>query len=307
LLLMRPCSLLLPLACCLLLLGTSVPAQAAPKTLGGSEVVDFSIEPKESSRLFGAAVKNWNAAFQPKKIRATLKALAKGQLAMSPELKQELYVVRKSSAIVRATFQLLDEGHQKPKSLDRYVRAAGKLNDAINSGQHKKIPALAKKTLQAMQVEAIRAEVKGFVPTSAESFQGYLYTSMLFAEKASSAKKLKAPVYHQLRKEMTNLLVLFEPGRKMSPGVQRLHDRLHHIRLSMGDVHDTLVAKKSKDPTSYTAKKVKLTKMNRKDVRQVLRSIRIQKPAVKTLHYDRWRANIKPGRGSSKAAPKKVR
>lgn len=304
---MRPPAPLLAFFGCLFLLCTLAKVEAAPKTQAGSEVVDFGIEAKESRRLFGTAVKNWEAAFAPKKLRSTLKGLASGKVTMSDALKQELYVVRKSSAIVRATFQLLDEGHQKPKALDRYVRAAGKLNDAINSGQHEKIPTLAKKTLQAMHVEAIRAEVKGFVPTSAKSFNGYLYTSMLFAEKASSSKKLKAPVYHQLRKEMTNLLVLFEPGRKMTPGVQRLHDRLHNIRLSMGDVHDLLVSKKSKDPKSYTSKKVKLTKMNRKDVRQVLRTIRVQKPATKAVHYDRWRANIKPGRGSSKAAPKKVR
>ena len=274
-----------------------------------TELVDFGMGPKESGRLFGNAKTAWEAAFQPAQLRSTLRGLASGQLAMSDSLKQELYVVRKSSSIVRASFQLLDESHAKPKALDRYVRAAGKLNDAINAGQAEKIPGLAKKTLKAMKPKQIRAEVQGFVPTSEASFNGYLFTSMLFAERAGSQNVVDAPVYHQLRKEMTNLLVLFEPGRPMSPATKKLHDRLHKIRMEMGDVHDSLVAKKSGDPADYHAKKVRLSKMTQKNVRKVLSSLRIETPKskAKSVHYQRWSANIKPGRGAKRAAPKRVR
>ncbi len=282
-------------------------AVRADGAVAKADVVDFAIGPKESSKLFATAQKNWQAAFKPTELRATLGGLASGKIQMTDALKNDLYVIRKSSAIVRASFQLLDQRHHKPKALDRYVKAAGKLNDAINEGHYKKIPDLAKKTLKAMKVKAIRAEVKGFVPTSKKSFNGYLYTSMLFAEKAGSSKAVDAPVFHQLRKEMTNMLVLFDPGAKMSPAMTKLHDRLHKIRFSMGDVHDELVAKKTKNPADYKTKKVKLTKMTRKDVRSVIRSIRVQTPQAKAVHYQRWKANVKPGRGGTKAAPKRAR
>lgn len=282
-------------------------AQAEGAKVAKADVVDFAIGPKESTKLFGTAQKNWEAVFKPSEMKATLKGLASGKTQMSEALKKDLYVVRKSSAIIRSSFQLLDNGHMKPKALDRYVKAAGKLNDAINAGQTEKIPDLAKKTLRAMKVKAIRAEVKGFKPTSKKSFNGYLYTSMLFAERAGSGKAVNAPVFHQLRKEMTNMLVLFDPSAKMSPAMQKLHDRLHKIRFSMGDVHDELVAKKTKNPADYNTKKVKLTKMTRQDVRNVIRSIHVETPAAKTLHYNRWKANVKPGRGGTKAAPKRAR
>lgn len=303
-------SLLVSLASIACLSFVALPPAAAyadDAKVAKADVVDFAIGPNESSKLFGTAQKNWEAVFKPKALRVTLKGLASGELQMTEALKKDLYVVRKSSSIVRASFQLLDEGHQKPKALDRYVRAAGKLNDAINAGQAEKIPDLAKKTLRAMKVKSIRSEVKGFVPTSKKSFNGYLYTSMLFAEKAGANKAVDAPVFHQLRKEMTNMLVLFEPGAKMSPAMTKLHDRLHKIRFSMGDVHDELVAKKTKNPGDYNTKKVKLTKMTRKDVRSVIRSIRVTTPQAKTVHYNRWKANVKPGRGGTKAAPKRAR
>ena len=86
-----------------------------------------------------------------------------------------------------------------------------------------------------------------------------------------------------------------------------MHDRLHKIRFSMGDVHDELVAKKTKNPADYNTKKVKLSKMTRQDVRSVIRSIRVATPQSKGVHYKRWKANVKPGRGGKKAAPKRAR
>lgn len=282
-------------------------AHADDVEVAASDVVHFDIGPEESARLFAVAKSNWEAQFRPKKLKTTLRGLAKGTTPMSDELKQQLYVVRKTSSIVRASFQLLDEGHGKPKALDSYCRAAGKLNDAINAGHYDEIPKLAKKTLKAMNVSKIRAEVDGFQPTTKESFNGYLYTSMLFAERAGSNTALSAPVFHQLRKEMTNLLVLFEPGKKLSGPMQKLHDRLHKLRFDMGDVHDDLVARKTGKPADYHTKQVKLTKMTRSDVRNVLRSIRVQTPASRGVHYNRWKANVKPGRGGTKAAPRRGR
>ncbi len=309
---MRPfSSFLLSLAsaaCLVLAVAPPIPQALADRArVEAADTVHFDIGPKESGRLFGTAQRNWEAAFEPTKLKATLNGLASGNVQMSESLKKQLYVVRKSSSIVRASFQLLDENHRKPKALDRYVRAAGKLNDAINAGQADKIPDLARKTLTAMNVPAIRAEVSGFQPTSKKSFNGYLYTSMLFAKKAGAKKAVNAPVFHQLRKEMTNMLVLFEPGKKLSEPMQKLHDRLHKLRFDMGDVHDALVAKKTGHAADYNGKKVKLSKMTRSDVRNVLRTIRVQTPAAKGVHYSRWKANVKPGRGGKKAAPKRAR
>jgi hypothetical protein len=281
------------------------PGYAKPKKSAAAEQLDLKIDTTESARLFSAAKKQWKAAFQPAQLRTVLEGIASGKTTIGPELKQQLYHARKSSAIVRSSFQLLDHKHYKPKALDTYVRAAGKLNDAINSGQLDKTPALARKALSVLKVAKIQAEVDAFVPSTSESFEGYLYTSMKFVRANKNAKKLKAPVYHQLRKEMTNMLVLFEPGRKLAPATQRLHDRLHKIRLEMGDVHDALIENRLKGG-SYDAKKVRLTKSTQKDLRKVLQSLRISRPANQAVHYQRWRANVKSGRGAKRAAPVRV-
>ena len=288
-----------------LLLALGGAAQAKSSTVARESKVDLQIDTKESARLFGAAVKHWNSAFQPAELRKVLQGIADGKTVIDPPLKKKLYDARKSSAIVRSSFQLLDQKHYKPKALDTYVRAAGKLNDAINSGQLEKTPELARKALAVLKIAKIQAEVKAFVPATTESFEGYLYTSMQFVRASEGAKKLKAPVYHQLRKEMTNMLVLFEPGKKLSPATQRLHDRLHKIRLEMGDVHDNLIAKRLKGG-NYDGKKVPLSKSTNKDLRKVLNSLRLARPANQALHYQRWKANVKSGRGAKRAAPAKA-
>lgn len=267
-------------------------AKEAPKPL-------LKANKSQSAELYDIALARFQSHFNQPTLQVQLNKLASGQATISKKLASQLKVTRLSANILRSTFIMVDKSHTKPAALHRYVVLAGRLNDAISSGNKKAVPELAASVLKAMNQPAMQKEISGFKPASAKSVNGYLQASLRQVEKGLAAKTVSAPVFHQMRKDITYVQSLFNRGRsleigapkKMDAKTQKLWNRLERIRNNMGGIHDKLAADKSHGKIDYDKTQVKIPKAIRTDIKKALVALSAHSKNHKK-HSRRWRQNV---------------
>lgn len=171
-------------------------------------------------------------------LRQTLRTLAKGQ-KISSEVFARMKALRKLAITVRSGFIVFDEKHKVPKRFERFAKAFGKLNDALEFDADRLVPDLADRLLDAAGRQDISRDLESFEAASPKSVERRM--SELREEILTLAKERTMSVhdFHEVRKLLKHVLVSVQMAQAIEPSTEKkltfdyltvLNDALGNLR-----------------------------------------------------------------------------
>lgn len=153
-----------------------------------------------------------------------------------------LIQARKVGQIPRALYRLLSLEGEVPEGFDEFMRRFGKALDRTRKSQFHKVPPQALKALKHIKLGALEHSLTDPIDVRLKCFRNNLRRTVIRILDLSRAKQITRRDYHELRKKVRDLKILFYLLSKISPTNDSLNLFLilEHIDDRLGDTKDDL-------------------------------------------------------------------
>lgn len=129
----------------------------------------------------------------------------------------ELKALRKLAIILRSDFIVLDENHEVPDSFERFTKAFGKLNDAIEFKAQKLIPDLAARVLELAEPRKLARDLDRFGAASPKSVEKTIIRLRTDIVELASGGTLSVHDFHEVRKLLKHVLTFVQTAQSFDP------------------------------------------------------------------------------------------
>tara|TARA_B100001971_G_C18268046_1_gene596757 strand:+ start:204723 stop:205685 length:963 start_codon:yes stop_codon:yes gene_type:complete len=154
---------------------------------------------------------NWNKHLKDHDIKKILNEIAQDPsvLKKNPQYIKALKENRKYAHFIRQSFTIFDSKHSPPKSVNKFVKTFGKLNDAILAENAIATRELANKCSEALAKIKKKKVLKAYNPVSKKELNNYLSKVKSNTQKILNAPTHSVDDFHTIRKEYKKFLHLY--------------------------------------------------------------------------------------------------
>jgi len=211
------------------------------------EKIDIVSNKNNSEKLFSLANELWQEEAKLTEVREVVAQLARGELSvLNKKTKADLKTSRKYGLIIRSGFQLFDKSHAMPEEIQNFIRAFGKLNDAISSKHQAKIIARAQSLLELFEKLPSQDLLEYFTSAGKGNFIEYMENHINEISVSISKSAVSEKEFHATRKSIRTLLAYFQLQYATQPSRSKelICNYLAYISREMGNIHDEIVESK---------------------------------------------------------------
>ena len=168
--------------------------------------------------------------------------------------------VRAKFKQLRFAYANFDERHEYSRAFHAITSLMGNLQDSFKLGQRAAVgrsAILLRLFLSKWPYSLVERELKGFRPSSVDSFQGYVRNGINFIRRKINQDKITAREFHSIRKIISRhasfyvALVILYPSQYHND----VFRHLSAINGMMGTMHDDLIEKEISGAQNYHANK----------------------------------------------------
>ncbi len=166
------------------------------------------------------------------------------------------YCMRAKIKHLRFAYVMFDERHRYPRVFHLMTAVMGHLQDVLKNAQHSSVWAAAllvrlflSKPLYAIAVK----EIKGFQPSTVESFQQYIKNEINFIRLNLAKDKVTSHEFHDMRKVISRQVAMYDNFKTLYPSKyhQSISKCVSTLNGLMGSLHDELIVRKFNKTQDY--------------------------------------------------------
>jgi hypothetical protein len=242
--------------------------------------IDVDVNKALVSEFYEKARLGFTANFDPSRLEVLLDRIeSQGAGSLSIEEKLELKGRRKEASVLRGVFITFSKPHEAPEAIQRYARDFGKFNDALEVGLEEPITDAVHALKKSLSPKKIRAVLTDHVfdPIGHDRFNEYLNSLMATIEKSLSKDVLPIERFHDLRKELKELLNLFGLSEQVAPDAahKTAYDYLYALNEKLGLMHDEVVARAIRGEVRYEDQSIVVPQEHRAAIRELIGRIHL--------------------------------
>ena len=168
----------------------------------------------ELRQLYFVAQAKWAKTFPEDRVFQLVRFI---QSEISKKKAKELIKARRLSLVLRSTFYLFANDHTPPPAFDDFVRYFGKMNGKLADGKAKKAADYASRVMGHLVSGDFNANKYDPPLANIESFKTFMAELKTKILKAATTETMSIDDYHDLRKWVRDIKILFDLQHEMEP------------------------------------------------------------------------------------------